>query len=126
MAWQIEATNEFFAWADELERADARARAKLDEVIDMLGEQGPLMRRPYVGEIVNSRHHNMKELRIPAGAMELRGLFCFDPRRMAILLLGGDKREGSLWNTWYEKAIPEADDLYDLYLDELREEGLLP
>jgi len=84
------------------------------------------MRRPYVGEIVTSRHHNMKELLVPAGRMDLRVLFCFDPRRMAILLLGGDKREGSMWNAWYENAVPEADDLYDVYLAELKKEGLLP
>ncbi len=98
----------------------------LDAVIDMLAEKGPLMRRPYVGEIVTSRHHNMKELLVPAGAMELRVLFCFDPRRAAILLLGGDKGEGSMWNAWYRTAVPEADRLYDIYLAELRGEGLLP
>ncbi len=126
MAWEVEATDEFFAWADELEQADAEARAKLDAVIDMLAEKGPLMRRPYVGEIVSSRHHNMKELLVPAGSKELRALFCFDPRRTAILLLGGDKSEGSMWNAWYDRAIPEADDLYDIYHAELHEEGLLP
>jgi hypothetical protein len=68
----------------------------------------------------------MKELLVPAGAMELRVLFCFDPRRTAILLLGGDKSEGSVWNAWYGTAVPEADRLYDIYLAELREEGLLP
>jgi len=45
---------------------------------------------------------------------------------MAILLLGGDKREDSMWNAWYENAVPEADDLYDVYLAELKKEGLLP
>jgi hypothetical protein len=97
----------------------------LDAVIDMLAERGPMMRRPYVGEIVTSRHHNTKELLVPASDMELRVLFCFDPRRTAILLLGGDKSQDSMWNAWYEKAVPEADDLYDIYLAELREEGLL-
>jgi hypothetical protein len=92
----------------------------------MLAERGPLMRRPYVGEIVTSRHHNMKELRVPASRVELRVLFCFDPRRMAILLLGGDKSEGAAWNAWYEKAVSEADGLYDVYLAELGKEGLLP
>ena len=103
MEWEIEATDEFFAWADALEQSDAEARDKMDAVLDMLAERGPEMRRPYVGEIVTSRHHNMKELRIPASRKELRVLFCFDPRRMAILLLGGDKGEGSAWNAWYEK-----------------------
>lgn len=124
--WEIEATDEFFAWADALEQSDAEARDMLDAVIDMLAEKGPMMRRPYVGEIVTSRHHNMKELVVPASHVELRVLFCFDPRRMAILLLGGDKSKDSMWNAWYEKAVPEADDLYDIYLTELREEGLLP
>lgn len=126
MEWEVEATDEFFAWADELEQADVDARARLDGVIDMLAERGPGMRRPYVGEIVASRHHNMKELRVSAGRSDLRVLFCFDPRRTAILLLGGDKSEGSMWNTWYHRAVPTADDLYDQYLAELREEGLLP
>lgn len=124
--WEIEATDQFFAWAEALEGADAGARDMLDAVIDMLAEKGPTMRRPYVGEIVTSRHHNMKELLVPAGTMELRVLSCFDPRRMAILLLGGDKSKDSLWNAWYEKAVPEADDLHDVYLAELRQEGLVP
>lgn len=57
MEWEIEATDEFFAWADALELSDAEARDKLDAVIDMLAEKGPKMRRPYVGAIVTSRHH---------------------------------------------------------------------
>ena len=50
-------------------------------------------------------------------------LFTFDPRRRAILLVGGDKT--GRWNEWHEWAIPVADDLYDVYLDELRKEGLI-
>ena len=51
-------------------------------------------------------------------------LFIFDPRRTAILLLGGDKT--GRWHEWYEVAIPLADRLYDDYLEELRTEDLLP
>ena len=50
-------------------------------------------------------------------------LFCFDPRRQAILLPGGDKT--GAWSEWYEWAVPLADDLYDEYLHELEEEGLI-
>lgn len=53
--------------------------------------------------ITGSRHHNMKELRASEGGA-LRVLFMFDPRRQAILLLGGDKT--GAWTTWYEWAIP--------------------
>ena len=64
----------------------------------------------------------MKELRAAKGGA-LRVLFMFDPRRQVILLLGGDKR--GEWNSWYEWAVPVADDLYDAYLAELRNEGLI-
>ena len=64
----------------------------------------------------------MKELRASSDGA-LRALFMFDPRRQVILLLGGDK--SGQWEQWYRWAIPTADDLYDVYLDELRAEGLL-
>lgn len=48
-------------------------------------------------------------------------LFVFDPRQQAVLLLGGDKHDQ--WNEWYRHAIPEAERLYDVYLEELRDEG---
>lgn len=52
----------------------------------------------------------------------LRVLFAFDPRRHVILLLGGDK--SGQWEEWYEIAIPAADALYDIHMEELWEEGL--
>jgi len=64
----------------------------------------------------------MKELRPPA--TNIRILFAFDPRRIAILLIGGDKT--NRWQEWYDENIPIADALYDDYLEELRREGELP
>lgn len=78
--------------------------------------------RPVVDRIVLSRHRNLKELRASEGGA-LRVLFALDPRRHAIPLLGGDKT--GEWNDWYEWAIPVADDLYDVYLHELRNKGLI-
>ena len=75
-----------------------------------------------VDRIHTSRHHNLKELRASRDGA-LRVLFMFDPRRQVILLLGGDKT--GEWSAWYEWAVPLADDLYDTYLDELRDEGLI-
>ena len=76
-----------------------------------------------VGEIRASRFvAHLKELRCgTAGA--IRVLFRFDPRRTAILLLGGAK--AGEWAQWYAHAVPEADQLYEVYLEELRKEGLL-
>jgi hypothetical protein len=89
--------------------------------IDLLEERGPGLGRPAVDSIESSRHSNMKELRSFGG--NLRALFAFDPRRTAIVLLGGDKTDD--WSGWYEQNIPAADDLYDEYLRDLEEEGLI-
>lgn len=47
----------------------------------------------------------------------------FDPRGTAILLIGGDKT--GRWNQFYKEMIPEADNLYRIYLTELQTEGLI-
>jgi hypothetical protein len=49
-------------------------------------------------------------------------LYAFDPRRVGILLLGGDKTGE---NRWYEKYVPQADAIYDRHLAELRKERLI-
>ena len=49
--------------------------------------------------------------------LPLRALYCFDPRRVAILLLGDDKR-GS--KRWYRKAVPRAERLFDNHLENLK------
>ena len=117
--WEVEYTDEFEDWWRELTQEQQEA---LDDRVMLLAQHGPGLKRPVVGEIKASHHQNMKELRVSQGGA-LRVLFAFDPRRHAILLLGGDK--SGQWDEWYEKAVPEADELYDTYLSELRDEGLL-
>jgi DNA-binding XRE family transcriptional regulator len=68
---------------------------------------------PFVDNVKMSRHPNMKELR-PLGG-NIRILFAFDPRRTAILLIGGDKR--NRWDRWYDETVPIADRLYDEHLE---------
>jgi hypothetical protein len=50
-------------------------------------------------------------------------LFCLDPRRTAILLLGRTK--AGRWDESHRQSIPQADRLYEVYLEELKKEGLL-
>jgi hypothetical protein len=47
-------------------------------------------------------------------------LYAFDPRRCAILLIGGDKTGDG---RWYDVHVPIADRLYDAHLEVLRKEG---
>ena len=46
-------------------------------------------------------------------------LYAFDPRRCAILLIGGDKTGDK---RWYDKFVPIADRLYDEHLLILEQE----
>lgn len=118
-SWDVEFTDEFEAWFDDLTEAQQEA---ITDRVGLLAGTGPSLGRPYVDTISSSRLANLKELRC-AQQGALRILFVFDPRRTAILLLGGDK--SGQWLEWYEHAIPQAELLYEVYLDELRSEGLL-
>lgn len=116
MEWEVEYTDEFEQWWESL---DIPGQTAVGEAVERLLQRGPALGRPTVDTIKGSRHSNMKELRPARGS--IRVLFAFDPRRMAILLIGGDKR--GLWNAWYAEMIPIADRLYDEHLRTLRTEG---
>lgn len=116
--WEVEYTNEFEQWWETLTEAE-----QIDVVanIGLLEQLGPQLSRPYVDTVKGSKHSNMKELRIQSSGKPLRTLYAFDPRRCAILLIGGDKTGD---NRFYKKMIPLADRLYDEHLKELKKEGL--
>jgi hypothetical protein len=111
--WEVSGTNEFGDWYESLKTAEQEA---IDARIELLVNRGPDLKRPVVGEISSSKLQSMKELRASVGVAKLRVLFIFDPRREAVLLLGGDKSENGLWNDWYLYAIPKAEALYVEYL----------
>lgn len=116
--WEVEVTDEFRDW---WEAESIPSQTEIARVVALLEQEGPLLRRPYSGEIVGSANDpRMKELVI---GHSTRILYVFDPRQVAILLLGGDKH-GS-WKAWYRRSIKEADRLYAIHLAELRAEGLL-
>ncbi len=95
--------------------------AVVDEAIETLEAHGPGVGRPLVDTLeTNGLLPNLKELRIGT----IRILFIFDPRRVCILLIGGDK--AGEWKAWYDRMIPEAIRLYDEYLRELQQEGRIP
>jgi hypothetical protein len=116
MAWEVEYTDQFGDWWDGLFREEQRI---IRAAVSVLQERGPGLGRPFVDTVHSSRHPNMKELRPQAS--DIRILFAFDPRRVAILLIGGDK--SGRWREWYRQAIPMADRLYDEHLLEIRREG---
>jgi hypothetical protein len=112
--WDVEFTDQFGAWWETL---GAEEQQSIDAAVRVLEQRGPGLGRPLVDSVVGSRHANMKELRVGT----IRILFAFDPRRAAILLLGGDKRDR--WLEFYAQMIPLADQLFAEHLAEFESKG---
>lgn len=117
--WDVEYTDEFEQWWQTLAKDQ---QEDLAMSVQLLRNLGPSLPRPHADTVKGSRHSNMKELRTQSQGHPLRTFFAFDPRRSAILLIGGDKTSD---DRFYDKMIPLADRLYDEYLKELKDEGIL-
>jgi hypothetical protein len=112
VVWRIELTPQARAAAEALPAKQHRALA---EAFTVLRRHGSTLGRPLVDTVHGSRHRNMKELR-PAGTT-VRALFAFDPRRVAVVLVVGDKAGD--WRDWYRRAIPRADELFARHVGKL-------
>lgn len=113
MSWEVEYTDDFGTWWDSLTAAEQEDVAF---VVRLLEERGPQLGYPYSSKIEMSQHAHMRELRIQHQGRPYRVLYAFDPRRAAILLIGGDKTGN---DRWYDEYVPLADRLYDEHLAEL-------
>jgi hypothetical protein len=116
MAWEIEYTDEFETWwvsLDEEEQIDVAA------VVGLLEQKGPHLPYPYSSDIKGTKYGSLRELRIQHKGKPYRILYAFDPRRTAILLIGGRKSGGT---RWYEKHIPLAETIFEEHLKSLKDE----
>lgn len=91
----------------------------IDAYVIKLEQRGPNLPFPYSSGVTGSRYSHMRELRVQSGGKPLRVFYAFDPRRAAILLIGGDKTGDK---RFYERMIPLADRLYDDHLAALEKE----
>ncbi|MEQ4616515.1 MAG: type II toxin-antitoxin system RelE/ParE family toxin [Corticimicrobacter sp.] len=114
--WDVEYTDELAEWWVKLTELE---QVSIDTSVRLLEEKGPNLGFPHTSSIARSRHAHMRELRVQHAGRPYRILYAFDPRRCAILLLGGDKTGN---DRWYEKNIPIADALYDIHIGTLRKE----
>jgi hypothetical protein len=119
MSWDIEYTDEFGTWWASLLENEQDSIAV---TVVLLEQRGPILLFPHSSAIENSKHSHMRELRIQHKGDPYRVLYAFDPRRSAILLIGGNKVGN---NRWYDTYIPIADRLYDEHLELLKKEGLI-
>ena len=111
----VEITDEFRAWYDSL---TAEEQAPVAEVVGLLEGQGVTLGDPYSSAIKGSKCA-LRELRAGHRRQEFRVFYAFDPKRQAILLLGGDKSGDA---GFYARMIPRAERLWEVYLAEIAEE----
>ncbi len=119
MPYDVEYTDEFETWWNGLTTG---AQEDVRFVVRLLGERGARLGDPYSSKVKGSRHGRMRELRIQSGGRPIRIFYAFDPRRTAILLIGGRKTEQ---DRFYREYVRRADAIYDEYVQQLRREGLL-
>lgn len=108
--WIVEFTAEFERWGETLLEGEQEA---IDVKVHLLERHGPALRRPHSGNIRGSKHAHMKELIVQYAGEPYHVLYAFDPRRCAILLIGG-KKTGN--ENWYEEHMPTADRIFDEHL----------
>jgi hypothetical protein len=110
MTWLVEYTDEFGVWWDMLQEGE---RIRITASVGLLERRGPNLPYPHSSAISGSRHRHLRELRVQVGGRPIRIFYAFDPRRVAILLIGGDKTGR---NDFCTRLIPVADQLYDQHL----------
>lgn len=115
MAWEVEFTEEFGGWWDGLTVEEQNSIA---DGVYVLEEFGPALTRPHADTVRGSRYPNMCELRVQHQGRPYRVLYAFDPRRVGVLLIGGDKTGNG---RWYEEFVPKADSIYSQHLSEIEE-----
>lgn len=117
MTWNIQFHFDFYS---EFSEFPTDVRLELLAKLTLLQEFGPNLKRPHVDTLNGSTYTNMKELRFQAADGVWRVAFAFDPRREAILLVGGDK-SGSSEKRFYKQLIKIADSRFTDHLNKLME-----
>ncbi len=102
MVWAVQSVAEFERWFLTLESG---VRIEIAAKISLLQQVGPTLARPHADTLKGSAYPNMKELRVQIGGAPWRVFFAFDPKRSAILLVGGIKVGDG---RFYEVNLPIA------------------
>jgi len=107
VATDIVVTDQFRDWYLSLDEKDADA---VEFSIGLLEQFGVALGAPHSSRILGT---GLRELRVQSGGRPLRAFYTFDPKRQAVLLIGGDKTGD---DRFYRKMIAEATALWSDYL----------
>ncbi len=102
-------TDEFLDWMRGL---DGDERDAVHRLLDLLELAGTSLGFPYSSAIRGSKHA-LRELR--KKGQPIRLIYAFDPKRQAVMLIGGDKTGD---DRFYERVVPLAERIWKQYLAE--------
>ncbi|MGE5787177.1 MAG: type II toxin-antitoxin system RelE/ParE family toxin [Myxococcales bacterium] len=105
---EVFATDEFAGWYRDLDDA---ASEDVDVAVGLLESLGYPR-----SSAIEGASFALRELRIQSQGRPLRVFYAFDPKRQAVLLIGGDKTGNA---RFYDTMIPLAERLWKEYLDDL-------
>jgi hypothetical protein len=88
MSFAVEYTDEFERWWGGLSE---REQDSVAASVSLLKQRGPHLPFPHSSNVRGSRYSHLRELRVQHEGRPYRVLYAFDPRRVAILLIGVTK-----------------------------------
>lgn len=109
---EVVVTDEFKDWYASLGDQDAEA---VEFVIGLLERQGVTLGYPYSSQLLGAKSA-LRELRAQSGGRPIRVSYAFDPKRQAVLLLGGDKTGDNDFYRWF---VSESEKIWSQYIKEL-------
>jgi len=108
---EVVATDEFAVWYRDL---DESVSEDVDVGVELLAQLGVTLGFPR-SSAIEGASFALRELRIQSGGHPIRVFYAFDPKRQAVLLLGGDKTGD---NRFYERMILDCERIWKEYLNE--------
>ncbi len=112
----VNAAHAFEQWIGALSH---REQKSVLQVVKILEQVGIALGEPYSSALEGTRYP-LRELRPKRGRSPLRIVYAFDPKREALLLLGGDK---GTEKRFYARAIPRAEQIWEEHLKDVAKEG---
>ena len=112
---EVIATDEFAEWFQSIEEVYVNA---IVVAVSKLESEGVSVGHP-ASSAIKGATFGLRELRIRSHGHALRIFYAFDPRRDAVLVIGGDKT-GRNSDDFYDEMIAKSERIWSDYLAEQR------
>jgi hypothetical protein len=110
---EVVATDEFGDWFAALNDETSEDVAAAVDYLAAVGVALPFPR----SSAIRGASFALRELRVQSGGSPIRVFYAFDPKRQAVLLIGGDKTGD---DRFYETMVPKCERIWGEYLKETK------